>query len=61
MDGEDKTLEELDGLDRDNQMFYKGFLAGYEAGYSKCLENFDIIMQKLEKQLKKEEKKHEKN
>lgn len=50
IDPEEQTLRDMDALAHDEQIFYRGFLAGYEAGYGKCVEN-------LEKLIKKEEEK----
>lgn len=46
IDGEEQTLRDMDALAHDEQIFYRGFLAGYEAGYSKCLDNLEELMKK---------------
>lgn len=50
IDPEEQTLRDMDALQHEEQIFYKGFLAGYEVGYGKCVEN-------LEKLIKREEEK----
>lgn len=50
IDPEEQTLRDMDALAHDEQIFYRGFLAGYEVGYGKCVEN-------LEKLVKREEEK----
>lgn len=60
IDPEEQTLRDMDALAHDEQIFYKGFLAGYEAGYGKCVENLEKLMKKAQEDLKngkKEEKK----
>lgn len=60
IDPEEQTLRDMDALKHDEQMFYKGFLAGYEAGYGKCVNNLESLIKKMEEDIKngkKEEKK----
>lgn len=55
IDGEEQTLRDMDALAESEQWFYRGFVAGYEAGYGKCIENLETLIKKEGKKNGKEE------
>ena len=57
IDPEEQTLKDMDALQHDEQMFYRGFLAGYEAGYAKCVTNLEELVKKAQKGAKDGEEK----
>ena len=59
IDPEEQTLRDMDALQHDEQMFYRGFLAGYEAGYAKCVNNLEELMKKAQEGLKNGKEKEE--
>lgn len=52
IDPEEQTLRDMDALKDQEQWFYRGFVAGYEAGYGKCVENLEKLMKKAQEDLK---------
>ena len=57
IDPEEQTLKDMDALKDHEQWFYRGFVAGYEAGYGKCIENLETLIKQEAKKNGKEEQK----